>query len=200
MNPVLRMDRGFWNLAAADLAPLAGYFLWHWLPVDLVFLFWVETLFLFLMALAAALFGPKPPNFTNILGGTLFAGWFLLIFLMFVCALDPRMDDMEKRYPFLVLPRLFWQDNLWPQVSLLAGSYLYQAVTALLRPEPGDLVLRDLLAPAERLVILFLSIFLGLLTLRLFPDYGGVFLMLLALKGSLDIGQYWRRPPAKTLE
>ena len=197
----IRMDFGLVTLLLANLMPLIGYFTWHWLPVDLLFLFWVETLLLFLTALAAAFTGPKSPNLSNLLGGSIFAGWFLLIFLMFVCAMDPRMDDMEKRYPFLVLPRLFWKDQLWIQVLLLALSYSTQWAMAFLNPvrdpKDPDPVSRDLLAPMGRLVALFFAIFLGLFTTKALPNYSGVFFMLLAIKGGFDFLLYFRK--GKTL-
>jgi hypothetical protein len=196
----LRMDFGLVHLLLADLMPLAGYFAWHWLPVDLLFLFWVETLFLFLTALAAAFSGPQSPKLSNLLGGTIFVGWFLLIFLMFVCAMDPRMDDMEKRYPFLVVHRLLWQDQLWTQVLLLGLSYTSQWVMTVLKPAPdaqnSDLVLRDLVAPTERLVALFLAILLGLFTTKVLPNYSGVFFMLLGIKSFFDFSLYFRKGKA----
>jgi hypothetical protein len=194
------MDFGFWTLLLAELMPLTGYFLWHWLPVDLLFLFWAETLLLFLVAMAAAFFGPKPPNLQNILSGTIFVGWFLLVFLMFVCAMDPRMSDFEKRYPFYVIPRLLWQDQLWIQLTILALSYFFQTVVALRKPDPEnpDPVLRDLLEPTKRLVALFLAILLGLFTTSVFPNYSGVFFMLLAVKSLFDFTLYFRKAPAKS--
>ncbi|HVM33670.1 MAG TPA: DUF6498-containing protein [bacterium] len=194
----LRMDFGLVPLLLANGMPLIGYFLWHWLPVDLLFLFWVETLFLFLTALAAAFSGPKsPPNLSNLLGGVIFTGWFLLIFLMFVCAMDPRMDGMEKRDPFLVVPRLFWQDQLWIQVLVLALSYSSQWVMTVIHPAPDpgnpDPVLRDLLAPTGRLAALFFAILLGLFTTRALPNYSGVFFVLLAIKTLGDSWIYFRK-------
>ena len=203
-------DPFLWTLLAVDLLPAAGYFLGWWRVVDLVFLFWAETVVLFLVALATALTGAKPLRWVNIFWGFFLGGWFILIFLMLTCGMDPRLSGEEKNWPYLAVPRLLWEDKVWPQIlifSILHWAGFFTRLVerarlqdqALAGKEASRELQQDLAEPVQRIVILFFSMFLGVFASKLVRNFDGVFFLLLGLKAWFDLYAYLKpAPPAAT--
>lgn len=203
MNWERSKDPVFWTILFVDLLPAAGYFLGGWQVVDLVFLFWAETAVLFLIALATALTCSGPVKWTNIFFGLFMGAWFILLFLMFVCGMDPRLSGAEKDWPYLALPRLIWEDKVWPQILIFsimhwAGFFSRLAERARLlnkgeAAQEGEGALQGALTePVQRIVVLFLSMFLGIMVAGKIHNFGGIFFLLLGFKVWFDVYAYLR--------
>ena len=191
----------FWSILAVDLLPAAGYFLWQWRVVDLVFLFWAETVVLFLVAVATSLTGPHSSGWSNVFGGAFLGGWLILLLLMLICGLDPRLSEVEKNWPYMAFSRLMWKDKVWIQIlpfSILHWAWFFSDLVERGRmPDPvlagknAAKALRELLVePVGRIMILFLSIFLGVSVSHLLHNFDGVFFFLLVFKTSFDLYAY----------
>jgi hypothetical protein len=103
----------------------------------------------------------------------------------------------------LALPRLIWEDKVWPQIlafSILHWADFFKRLTERARalsggpsaPEEPETLQQTLEEPVKRIVILFISMFLGIFASMKFHSFDGIFFILLAFKTWFDLYAYFK--------
>ncbi len=189
-------------LILANLAPLAGVFLWGWGAGAIVLLYWVENLIVGLynvMKIALAKpddsvrdeFGMAAvPFFCVHYGGFCFAhGIFVLLLASAAKGGEPSMERV---------PVLFGQ-ILWPSLGLLISHGVSFVMNTLVHQEYKTLTVRkQVWQPYGRIAVLHIGILLAMFVLMPLGTSAALLAALVVVKTGADVYLYARahRPPA----